>query len=319
LEQLKSPGAGPIGGIGYKIAQNTLLAVNMSDGSLETWNFESKTLVSDYKLNIASIQGLSFNDAETLLIGATKHEIGNYAAEELLEDYVDGIKVWDTATGKLAFCVTLCSEKAQINRSPDYIGAGIAPYGSRVFEFDKIGLGIDNIKTNKSSIVLLSDPDWYWHYIGRVVFNSTGNRYAVAYQEGAVKVYRIGILGIFSPEMGKNVDKNYKSISALTFSPNDKWLARIRDGKVTVWKVSETNGTLQYESTFPNAQLLAFDRSEQLLFVGTNDAISVIDLAEKSTLTTISTAGLTTFTISSDNRLLIWGDSKGAIHIWGIP
>ncbi|MGD0752476.1 MAG: hypothetical protein ABSA23_13855, partial [Anaerolineales bacterium] len=67
------------------------------------------------------------------------------------------------------------------------------------------------------------------------------------------------------------------------------------------------------------AQLLAFDRSEQLLFVGTNDAISVIDLAEKSTLTTISTAGLTTFTISSDNRLLIWGDSKGAIHIWGIP
>jgi len=93
----------------------------MSDGSLETWNFESKTLVSDYKLNIASIQGLSFNDAETLLIGATKHEIGNYAAEELSEDYVDGIKVWDTATGKLAFCVTLCSEKAQINRSPDYL------------------------------------------------------------------------------------------------------------------------------------------------------------------------------------------------------
>jgi len=68
--------------------------------------------------------------------------------------------------------------------------------------------------------------------------------------------------------MGKNVDKNYKLIPALTFSPHDKWLARIRDGKVTVWKVSETNGTLQYEANFPNAQFLAFDRSEKLLFVG---------------------------------------------------
>jgi WD40 repeat protein len=222
----------------------------------------------------------------------------------------------------LADLINACGGQESETLSSTYIGAGLDPTGQWAYIYDDIVLRIDALNGGNysGSINILSSPDWYWHYVGRITMNSTGRKYAVAYEEGAVRIFSQDIsMGLFSPDFSENVDGDNQAIPALAFSPADKWLARIRADRVSVWRVRGLGGRLQYESDLPGARFLAFDNSEKLLFVGANETITVIDLAKKSVLATLSTPDLTALTISSDDRLMIWGDSTGAIHLWGVP
>ncbi len=320
LEQITISNLGAIAGINYRVAKNELSVVNMGDGSLETWSLDSKSQLADFDLGIITPKGLGFDGVGDYLIGATRHEFRDDNGDGIPVEYIDDIKVWNTQTGDLTFCATLCSEQSNATRPSPYLSAGLSPTGQLAYEYDKIGMKIDNFETNQSKDVFLSSPDYYWHYVGRITFNSTGERYAVAYQEGAVRIFsQVLNKGILSPEISRNVDKDFQSIPALVFSPEDKWLARIRADKITIWRVLWLGGKLKHEFDFPNAKLLAFDYTEDLLFVGSDKEITIINLADMSTVATLSTPNLTALTISSDNRLLIWGDSMGTIHVWGIP
>jgi WD40 repeat protein len=108
-----------------------------------------------------------------------------------------------------------------------------------------------------------------------------------------------------------------RQIIAAKFDPAGHWLAFIRDNHLSVWQTAKRPESLYLEADVPNAVTLGFDQTGTLLFVGTSDKITIWDVANKTIVAEYDTPRLASLAISEDNRLLIWGDAWGKVHIWG--
>jgi hypothetical protein len=307
---------GSIGAISYHYDSNEVMIVLLDSGILETWSLDTYQLLSLYELGIVTNQGLEFDGLGNKIIGAIINEFRDENNDGNLEEYIKAIKVWNTRSGEIQYCLVTCDLS---DISSDYISAGINLPGDWIYSYDEGRVWSENINTGSVYGVVLLSPEYYFHNVGRITFNSSGMRYAIAYQEGGVRILsRKSHTAWLSPEFEKNIDNDFKSVSALTFSLNDKWLARIRENKVTIWRVFGLTGKEQYEVEIPSAKLLVFDNTEQMLFVSSEDIVTAIDITKKEIVTTLTTTNITALAISQDNRLLLWGDSVGGIHVWGI-
>lgn len=315
IKQLSENSPKIIGAIGYNHESNAAMIVNMDTGNMETWSLDNDSLVSTLILQIVTDQGLNFNGNANEILGANNHEYRDDNKDGFLEEYIYGIKAWDTSDGTVIYCFVNCD---YIPPLATYISSGLNITGDWIYIFSTGDMMSENIKSGQSNNVILLSPDNYFHLISNLTLNSTGNRYAIAYQEGGVRIFSQKIVALFSPEFERNIDNDFKAAIALTFSPSDRWLARIRDDKVNIWRVIGLTGKEQYEVEIPSAKLLVFDNMEQMLFVSSEDTITVIDITKKDIVTTLSTPNITALSISQDNRLLLWGDSEGIIHIWGV-
>lgn len=316
IRNLERNSSGRIGAIGYNTNSNTVMVVNVDAGELEIWGLESGKIISNYGLGIVTDQGLQFNLNSDKLVGATYHEYRDDNLDGNLEEYISGINVWDTKSGNVIHCFIECGYKPP---SIIDLSAGLDHVGNWVYAFNNGGLVSENIETDKIISYILISLKNYNHPIGRITLDSDGMKFAIAYQEGGMRIRSQKTrTELFSPEFENNVDKDYKHVLALSFSPIDKWLARIRENKVTIWRVFGLTGKEQYEVEIPFAKLLVFDNTEHMLFVSSEDTVSVIDINKKEIVTTLTTPNITALGISQDNRLLLWGDSKGGIHVWGI-
>lgn len=62
---------------------------------------------------------------------------------------------------------------------------------------------------------------------------------------------------------------------------------------------------------------LAFDPFGRLLFVGSRNQLQVYDVEKMNVVAEYDVTGITSIAVSEDNRLIIWGDGDGAVHLWG--
>jgi WD40 repeat protein len=143
----------------------------------------------------------------------------------------------------------------------------------------------------------------------------------VAFQEGFVRIYAFqeGKLDLsYKLQVGTPDTHNLISVKKVMFDDSRHWLATMRGDVLTVWNLQE-GGKLYWQSNIPTANEIAFDRMGKLLFIGTDSALEIWDLASKSMVHRYQITGLTALTTTPDGRLLIWGDEKGVIHLWGTP
>jgi WD40 repeat protein len=152
-------------------------------------------------------------------------------------------------------------------------------------------------------------------------FDPSHDRYAIAFRDGEVLIKKSGqedsLLGL-SHYLGKYKDGTGDEVAALSFSPNGQLLARIQGKVLTVWVVTVLSGKTQLEHDISNGRLIAFDQSSKMLFVGTVNGVEVWGVKDGRLLGEYTTPGITSLSVSLDNRLLIWGDKSGAIHVWGL-
>jgi WD40 repeat protein len=320
--------SGPVAGIYYQPTENLLLAVYVGNGYLRGWNLTSQKKLFEHDLNIVSAEGLGFDRSGSALIGATQHEIRDNGYGQLTE-YVGSITIWNVQTGELKDCVVRpCEDYPALlhpSESPGYLGATLDPLGQWTISYDENVLSLNNLLTPMVAGVtqVMSNPDYNWRHVGRIAFDPTGTRFATAFQEGQIVIEKTSESGrsLFSPviQLGKNQEGDLQKIPALSFASNNQWLARIRADQLSVWSIGTYKGSLYLEANVSGGKLLAFDQLSRLLIVGSNEKIIIWDIAGKSNLSEFSTPDITSLVISPDNRLLIWGDAFGIIHIWGIP
>ncbi len=319
--------SGSVVGIHYQTAENILLAVYTGNGFLRGWDLTTGEVFFEHDLNIVSAEGLGFDRSGSLVMGATRHEIWDNGNG--LREYIGGITIWNVQTDALMACIVgpcegypAITDSAQI---PSHLGAILGPEGRWTLEYDERVLSINDLSTSENAgvVQLVSNPDYEWKNVGRITFDPTGARHAIAFQEGQIEIEETSELGRswFSPviHLGENKDGDLQEIPALSFAPNNQWLARIRDDKLSIWRIGVVRGSLYLEENVPGARLLVFDQLSALLIVGTDEKISIWDVKGKTILAEYMTPNITSLAVSSDNRLLIWGDALGVVHIWGIP
>jgi WD40 repeat protein len=313
---------GSVGIARYFPEKNTLLAVYIGDGFLRAWDIGDAKVVSEQNFGIISNVGLDFNESGDLVIGAMLHKITENDFGELAE-YIGGVAVWDIDAGDLIKCVVHPCDKFSSSWQRDAIsGVALDSQGQWVIENREIWISVSDITGSETPYSFSESENEDPRYAGLIAIDSNTGRYGIAFREGEVVIGDIGKRGptqAFSKIFLGTYEKGTRhEITALNFSPDGKLLARIQDDNLTVWKIDTLSGDLYFAHNIPHSHLIAFNQSSDLLFIGTNDLISIWNIKEMEFIGDYATPNITSLSVSSDNRLLIWGDQKGVVHILGV-
>jgi WD40 repeat protein len=246
------------------------------------------------------------------------------------KEYLGGIGVWNANAGDLMICIraTCDATKEGEDKEPVFalsspIGFTIDPRGEWTLIYGLRFIKYVNLNTKESSSITYGTQIGEdLKLIGNVAFDYQGRRIAIAYQEGGVVIQKFpsSDFDLFSTTLQESQNSNvHLPVAALSFSPNNKWLARIYQSRVTVWNVEEQQQGVFINEIIPDVNKLSFDPSSNLLFVATSSEIAVLNLKSGKKMTTYNTPDITSMTISKDGRLVIWGDQHGKVHFLGFP
>jgi hypothetical protein len=304
--------SGPIVKAAYISKSNTVVGIYDNGAEIAGWEADSSTLAFTYKLNIVTSKALYLTQSGEKLIGATGHNFRPDVRNQSVE-YVSGIGVWDVPTGALLKCITEpCQESSE--QPSGFLGVVIKDDLSSWATFSEVVLGITHLSGESSGFTMaINPPDapYNWN-IGAVAFDEWNSRFVVIFQEGRIHVsdevssmrYRVLAEG----EQGDLI-----SIDDAQIDPRGYWLVVARGNKIQILNLD--NGTVSLEIEVPNP-VLAFDRTGNMLFVGSANKLTVYTVETGEKIAEYDAAGITSLAISEDNRLLIWGDAPGQIHIW---
>lgn len=316
---------GPVATARYFPEKNLLLAVYIGDGFLRAWDLGNSEVLYKYNLGITSNKGVGFEDSGDLLMGATLHETRENDYGEMVE-YIGGVGVWNAVTGSLVACVIQPCETTPITADVQRIdssGTTLDPQGRWIIKHWNVSISVFDITGTESSYGISQGRPGHMRHIAQVAFDPNGNRYAIAFREGEILIEQIGnaSLNFFSPRIrfGNYDSSSQHKVSGLSFSPNGNWIVRIQDDVLSIWEISKRGGKLRLELEVPGGQSLAFDQSSKMLFVGTTEKIWVLEIDKMQFIEYFDAPEITSMSVSADNRLLIWGDKSGTVHVWGIP
>ncbi|MBV6395159.1 MAG: hypothetical protein HFACDABA_00730 [Anaerolineales bacterium] len=104
----------------------------------------------------------------------------------------------------------------------------------------------------------------------------------------------------------------------LKFDPSHTWLGWLTDESLVVWNLQNYVHPLQLKVELKGSNVMSFDRTGTILAIGTNNGIQFFDLAARKQISEYAVGEVTALYFSRDNRLLIWGDSQGIVHLWGV-
>ena len=316
--------SGPVWAVQYLMKTNHVFGVYGEDGRVVRWSLDSENIVVTHELGIAGPKALQFSGDGSILIGPTRRisRVNEYTNR--LTDYMTGIAAWDMETGKLLLCLSFPCDGSTPEFAGGDINALIDVQGKQVFIYDETSIRITDLSGNSpSQVILINSPDMdYWWNIGNIAYDHVNQRYAIIYQEGLLEIdhltpNKIGPFG-FSTGLTEGTEGEFADIPAAMFDPSGNWLAYIRADQLIIWRFDQNSRQPFFEAEIHDAHSLLFDQTGKLLIVALKDKIRILDVVEKNVVAEYSTPGITSFSISGDNRLLIWGDEHGAIHIWGI-
>ncbi len=314
-------------GINFNPSANKLIAVYSPSGIARVWDVQSQKILREFTTNITSSRNVSFDSSGNYLVGSMYSEFKD--DDFFNKEYFGGVGVWNAVIGDIALCInaTCDATKGSEEREPVFalsspIGFSIDPKGKWALIYGMRFIKYVNLSTEEaSSITYDTQIGEDLKLIGNVAFDYQGKNIAIAYQEGGVVIQKFPFynLDIFPTTLQESQSTNLHSpVPAFSFSPNDKWLARIYQNKVTVWNVEKRQDVLINES-IPSANILSFDPSSNFLYVATSNEVAALSLQNGKKIKIYNTPEITYITVSADGRLIIWGDQGGNVHFLGDP
>jgi hypothetical protein len=299
--------------IGYLAKENLVVGVYKRNGTAIGWAVDTGSMMFMHDFGVVTSKGLMFVASGKKLVGATENNFRLNSRNQNVE-YINGLAIWDTISGELIQCISYPCQ-GNPNQRDGFLGNVVAVDGGLNATFTE---RVINILDLSSNTILLNheinpiDASYQWQ-IGSVAFDSRSYRYAVVFQEGRIYVSKIerplSYQIIAEGKMG-----NAAVISDTQIDPTGRWLVVAWEDKVSV--LSLDNGKVLLEINVTNP-VLTFDRTGELLFVGSEYKLTIYRLREALQISEYDTSGITSLVISDDNRLVIWGDIYGKIHIWG--
>jgi len=113
-------------------------------------------------------------------------------------------------------------------------------------------------------------------------------------------------------------DKTAPKIIDLELDDTHSWLGWLTDQSVFLWSFQNYLSPLKFSADIDDGNAISFDRTGNILAVATQTGIEIFNTETGKRIATYPVGDITAIYFSRDNRLLIWGDSNGGIHVWGI-
>ena len=317
--------SGSVWAVQYSIEKNAVFSAYGEDGRIVQWSLDTENIVITHKLGIVSPKSLRFSEDGKVTLGSTGlvYKESEYTGHPI--EHITGIAVWSTETGELIRCLSLPCFESPPESTEGEVGAVVDPTGQQVFIYSEHSISILGLAGDlPSQGIFVNSPDSdYWWNIGQVAYDDLNQRYAIIYQEGRVQIKDVIPNNVgpfsFSTILTEGKKGELSNIPAAVFDPSGTWLAFIRGDRLAIWEIEQNLGKLFFDDEIYTAFSLLFDQTGKFLFVAARDKITVLDIAQKNVVAEYYTPTITTFDISKDNRLLIWGDENGIIHVLGIP
>lgn len=305
----------PLFKVGYIPDDNIIVGVYEKDGAIVGWIPETTEISFSHETGILTSKGLTFISSGKNIVGAKQRTVKPYFLNQEFE-YIDGIALWDVRTGKIIKCITYpCQETTTIEDG--FSGISVSRDGKWLVTYSESGIGVSGIPDDTPGFYYdLFDEDFSypWH-IGSVAFDEKQQRYAVVFLEGRIYLSD-GPLSTDYRVLQNGKKEDYIVVSDSQIDPTGHFLVVARGETTQV--INLNNGKVLFEFNVSNPEL-AFDETGELLFVGSESGLTIYGVKTGEKVAEYDTVGIASLTISEDNRLLIWGDSQGAIHIWAKP
>lgn len=300
---------GPISKIHYAQNSGDLLIVTGGDGFLRRIDGETLKVEQEFNLGIISGEATSFSLGGELVLGARMSKSSNVYSEET--QFFGDIGVWDTISGEKVACVDLVCSQGE-PWQPSYLGASLNANGTRVLRYTPLVYSIIEIENGGEAVsVQINDPESdSRRTLCEVTFDPSMKRLALAYSNEEVEL-RGGI-----PYTVKgNTNTNLDCQNDLAFSSDGRLMAQLRSDQLTVWRLGLLKGKLLFSEPLTTAMSIKWSPGQQLIYVVTEDRLNLFSVETKSFVGELKTPSISAVEISSDNRLLFWGDAFGVIHV----
>jgi hypothetical protein len=116
-----------------------------------------------------------------------------------------------------------------------------------------------------------------------------------------------------------NLTGNEINTVDLKFDQTHSWLAWLTDEDIVIWSLKNYVFPLHLRKELKGGNTISFDRTGRVLAVATLKGITIFDVENKIIIREYPVGEVTALYFSRDNRLLIWGDTEGNVHLWGVP
>jgi WD40 repeat protein len=104
----------------------------------------------------------------------------------------------------------------------------------------------------------------------------------------------------------------------LKFDETHFWLGWLTHEKLVVWGLKNYIFPLEFETNLEDGNTISFDRTGKILAVATQNGVKVFDIEKGKEVAHYAVGDVTALYFTRDNRLMIWGDTEGNIHLWGV-
>jgi len=322
VEMMQSPG-------------NDDLLVIYASGIFQRWDLNTFQLKSGFDFLAADSRGVSFSADGSRVItpGSVSHTLE-----------LNGYTIWDTQSGEIIDCIGhhCPGGWAQINSYQT--GIGLTPNNKWIIGYLASFLHANGVSLRMAGTWDIDDDPYDTSdiTINNIAFDSSGYYLACATEENQVYVFDVDELfnpaGIdnediltgsgrpavtsFPPIRSRqygNYDPDAKTITNdLAFDDTRSWLAQLTEDNLVIWDLRKTIFPRWMQIPVKDASVLAFNHAGNLLAVGTDREILFFDLESRSQVVSISVGEVTELYFSRDDRLLVWGDADGTIHLWGV-
>lgn len=170
--------------------------------------------------------------------------------------------------------------------------------------------------------------------VNGITVDSSGTYLACALQSGAVIVRDWSLsfdrhIGKFGENATKddpyihllryNLPNRPADVKEMEFDPSRTWLAALTDQHLVIWDLRRWFFANHLEASVSDGYVISFDRTGKLLALGTKQGITLYDVERAKKITTFEVGEVTNLYFTRDNRLLVWGDADGNLHLWGVP
>lgn len=303
-----------------------LRAAYETDHMLRNWKLDDRSLVSAFDIGSAGHSYTRFDPAGDRVVSTAQKEEG--------AKYPPTINLWDTNTGVKIETFEIYSYDTWGIDANRYV---FIPNTQIVLEYsggtinDRFLRPLQDARGNtylSGGGYAINSEDGWRGKAGRMASDAQGDFVALAFQEGLMRIYpasyfkpnrfSVGGFSYSSVFDFGQAESRQQPVHDLQFDPTRRWLGQIWGDELRVWKVGYPRPTHYLAADTPGANVLAFDRTGQFLFVGTERSVQVWDLVTKQLAKEYAAADdVSAILVSPDNRLVIYGDTAGGIHLLG--
>ncbi len=338
LSLLAQKGNGMVVALAEAAGSHDLLAV-CEDGTFYRWDIMSKKIIAAHTFFAGQTEenlGLDRLPVYRINAGVSFSKDGLFVItpSEISPDGLIGLNIWNTDSKERLDCEG--EEKYCPDWGPsDDTVTSLILHTTRDLYFNAFKGSVDSwygfaSEKGKGGSFNIRRGTFGSPQIIRLAIDPLGDYLAVADDAGNIQVGDISAhkQPILKEEFyGFSHEVNYRlsNLSAekittvdLKFDETHSWLAWLNDKDIVMWSLRNYVFPLHFRTELKDGNAICFDRTGQILTVATQNGIKIFEVGKKKQIAEYAVGEVTALYFSNDNRLFVWGDSDGNIHLWGV-